>query len=75
MLQGVKQLGILIYDFFAYPWVLDKQSNKFQRLMDFLFKEYPAFLGEKFHIKKLLMLPWLVWYVITKEEDFSQSSK
>lgn len=69
-MQQFKNFLIFIKDFFVYPFVSIKSENRFHRLLDFLFKEYPAFFEQKPSIWRAVMLPWLIWYTITREEKW-----
>ncbi len=49
-----------IIDFVKYPFDKNKENNKFQSFLNFLFKDYPAFLWERPNIWRVLVLPFLI---------------
>lgn len=55
-------------DFFLFPFQHDRTDNKVAQLLTLLGKEYPAFFWQKPTIRRFLMLPFLVIYIIIKKE-------
>jgi hypothetical protein len=49
-----------VIDLFRYPFEIQNHNNKFYQLMQFLFKDYPAFLRNKPQLKKIIIFPFIV---------------
>lgn len=56
-----------IVDVFKYPFDKNKDQNKFHQILNFVFKDYPAFLWEKPTLKRFLVFPFLLIFKIFKK--------
>ncbi|USN54714.1 MAG: hypothetical protein H6765_09580 [Candidatus Peribacteria bacterium] len=54
-------------DFFRYPFDAHRETNKFGRFLNFLFKEYPAFLWVKPSLLRIALFPVILLYQLFKK--------
>ena len=57
-----------IIDMIKYPFDKNKEKNKFHIFLQFLFIEYPAYFWEKPNIRRILVLPILIIYILFKKK-------
>lgn len=57
----------LLIDFFRYPFDAHRETNKFGRFLNFLFKEYPAFLWVKPSLLRIALFPVILLYQLFKK--------
>ncbi len=57
-----------IIDLVRFPFESKNHQNKVYQLLQFLIKDYPAYLREKPSMKKILQLPLLVIYLVLKKK-------
>lgn len=58
-----------IKDFFVYPFISNKQSNRFAQFLQFVGKDYPAYFWAKPSVGRILVLPFLLVRVMIKGTD------
>lgn len=56
-----------LLDLLKFPFEASNQNNKFVRFLNFMFRDFPAYLWSKPSIWRLLMLPMLLIYKIFKK--------
>ncbi|MBS8121675.1 hypothetical protein VAMP_13n207 [Candidatus Vampirococcus lugosii] len=60
-----------ILDFLIFPFKKNKENNKFNELIVFLFRKYPAYLWKNISFSKILWkiiaLPIFILYIIFKK--------
>lgn len=59
----------LIKDFFLFPFQKDSSNNKFKKLLDFVFRDYPAYFWKKPSLKAGLLFPVLIIYMVFIKKD------
>lgn len=62
-----KMIGF-IRDCIVFPFQTKNQNNKLFGLLQFLIKDYPAYVWTRPSIKKILLLPLLIIYIILKKK-------
>jgi hypothetical protein len=70
IINDIQMIRLLI-DGLKYPLDKNKKNNKFHHFMNFLFKDYPAFLWDNPNPKKIfwriLLFPFLFVYNLFKK--------
>ena len=56
-------------DMIVYPFDKNQENNKFSKFLQLIFKDYPAFLRNKFQIKRIILLPFLTLYSIFSKKN------
>jgi hypothetical protein len=54
----------LAKDFLRYAAHSDKRNNRWEQVMHFVFKDYPAFLWGKPSLRRIVVFPFLLFAVI-----------
>ncbi len=60
---------VFIKDFFIYPFVSARESNRFYQFLQFLGKDYPAYFWAKPSFWRVIVLPFLAIRVMIKGNE------